>query len=107
MTLQNKILIGAAVLIVLPLAGGLVGYSQKECPDFDQFRYDSVEYANGKLSYEATYWKDIAEELRKQDSARQADREPVKTIYKRHEARLSVDPDLDTLRSILLAAPTE
>lgn len=103
----HRILTGLAILIILPLAGGIVGYSQKECPTFDQFKYDSLVQVNAELEADAKVLMDFADSLATQDSIRQAEAEPVKVIYKRHAKSLSTNPSLDTLRGILLAEPTE
>jgi hypothetical protein len=107
MKLLNKILIGLAILIILPVAGGIVGYSQKECPEFDQFRYDSLVQVNAELEADAAVLMELADSLATADSIRQAASEPAKVIYKKHALRLSTDTDLDELQRLLLAEPAE
>jgi hypothetical protein len=95
-----------AMLVILPLAGGLVGYKLKDCPTMDQFKYDSLSYANGQLSQKAEYYESMFTALRKEDSIRQAEREPIVTTYKRHEKALT-SATLDSLQRLYESAPTD
>lgn len=95
-----------ALLVILPLAGGLIGYKLKDCPAMDQFKYDSISYANGQLSQKAEYYEGMFNALRKEDSARIANREPITTTYTRNEKRFA-SASLDSLQRIFESAPTE
>lgn len=103
MTDKHKLIIGGVVCILLPLMGGIIGYSQKECPKPDRALYDSLAAENKYLSESAARAIAIADSL----ASAEPKEVPVKVIYKKHALRLSDNPSLDTLRAILLRSPSE
>lgn len=103
MTDKHKLIIGGVVVVLLPLIGGIVGYSQKECPKPDRALYDSLAAENRFLSESAAKAVAIADSL----ASREPEETPTKIIYKKHALRLTNNASLDTLRGILLRRPEE